>query len=163
MSVGTISQVIGPVVDVRFKPGHLPPIYQALEVAREGQRALILEVAQHLGENAVRTVAMDSTDGLVRGMEARDTGEYITTPVGDAVLGRILNVVGEPVDEAGPVIRGDPLADSPSRAVLRGADHEGGDVRDGHQGHRPARAVFEGRQDGLFGGAGVGKTVLIRN
>ena len=103
MNAGKISQIIGPVVDVRFEPGQLPAIYNALEIARENGEILIVEVAQHLGENAVRCVAMDATEGLVRGMEAKDTGQYITTPVGKEVLGRIINVVGDPVDEQGPI------------------------------------------------------------
>src|SRR5919108_3481255 len=98
--VGRITQVIGPVVDVQFD-GHLPAILNALETKNRGNR-LVLEVAQHLGENTVRTVAMDSTEGLVRGQEVTDTGSPIKVPVGDATLGRIMNVVGEPVDEAGP-------------------------------------------------------------
>src|SRR5215468_7107173 len=99
--VGRITQVIGAVVDVQFD-GHLPAILNALETKNQGKR-LVLEVAQHLGESTVRTVAMDSTDGLVRGQDVTDTGEPIAVPVGDGTLGRIINVVGEPVDEAGPV------------------------------------------------------------
>src|SRR5438105_7617388 len=98
---GRISQVIGAVVDVHFE-GDLPPILNALETENQGKR-LVLEVAQHLGESTVRTVAMDSTEGLVRGQEVSDTGLPITVPVGDGTLGRIINVIGEPVDEAGPV------------------------------------------------------------
>ena len=98
---GRISQVIGAVVDVQF-PDHLPAILNALETKNQGNR-LVLEVAQHLGESTVRTVAMDITEGLVRGQEVVDTGEPITVPVGDGTLGRIINVIGEPVDEAGPV------------------------------------------------------------
>src|SRR5436853_3999983 len=99
--VGKITQVIGAVVDVRFE-GELPSILNALQVDNAG-RTLVLEVAQHLGENTVRTVAMDTTDGLVRGAEVVDSGGPITMPVGPETLGRILNVVGEPVDERGPV------------------------------------------------------------
>src|SRR5690606_10286780 len=99
--VGRITQVIGAVVDVQFE-GHLPAILNALETTNQGNR-LVLEVAQHLGESTVRTVAMDSTDGLVRGQEVRDTGAPISVPVGEALLGRIINVVGDPVDEAGPI------------------------------------------------------------
>src|SRR5262245_25077216 len=98
---GRVSQVIGAVVDVQFE-GDLPPILNALETRNQGNR-LVLEVAQHLGESTVRTVAMDSTEGLVRGQEVVDTGEPIAVPVGDGTLGRIINVVGDPVDEAGPV------------------------------------------------------------
>ena len=99
--VGSITQVMGPVVDVQFS-GDLPPILNALTTDNEGRR-LVLEVAQHLGENMVRTIAMDSSEGLVRGQEVTDTGEPISVPVGPGTLGRILNVVGEPVDERGPV------------------------------------------------------------
>src|SRR3546814_17855688 len=99
--VGQISQVIGAVIDVTF-PDRLPAILSALETDNNGQR-LVLEVAQHLGENTVRTIAMDSTDGLTRGQEVRDTGEQISVPVGPKTLGRIMNVVGEPIDERGPI------------------------------------------------------------
>ena len=98
---GRVSQVIGAVVDVEFE-GELPNIYNALETMNNGQR-LVLEVATHLGEGSVRTIAMDATDGLVRGQEVSDTGSPIQMPVGEETLGRILNVIGEPVDEAGPV------------------------------------------------------------
>src|SRR5262250_3735402 len=100
-AVGKITQVIGAVVDVQFED-HLPAILNALETKNGGHR-LVLEVAQHLGESTVRTVAMDVTDGLVRGQEVTDTGKPIAVPVGDGTLGRIINVVGDPVDEAGPV------------------------------------------------------------
>src|SRR5580698_4956316 len=106
-SKGKIVQVIGPVVDVEFEGGKLPRILNALKVSNPGISAakdnLTLEVALHLGENTVRTVAMDTSDGLVRGMEARDTGAPIAMPVGPECLGRILNVVGDPVDGGGPV------------------------------------------------------------
>src|SRR4026209_1208012 len=98
---GRITQVIGAVIDVQFE-GHLPAILNALETNNQGNR-LVLEVAQHLGENTVRTIAMDSPEGLVRGQEVLDTGSPIMVPVGDETLGRIINVIGEPVDEAGPV------------------------------------------------------------
>src|SRR5512140_588118 len=106
-NTGKISQVIGAVIDVEFEPGNLPEIYHALRVTNpaidDRENNLVLEVAQHLGENAVRTVAMDSTDGLVRGQQVLDTGKQIVMPVGRKTLGRILNVIGEPVDEMGPV------------------------------------------------------------
>src|SRR5271170_7042004 len=101
-SIGTITQVIGPVVDVHFD-GELPAILHALRVNRPGN-TLVLEVAQQVGENVVRTIAMDTTDGLVRGTQVVDTGEPIMMPVGPETLGRILNVIGEPVDERGPVV-----------------------------------------------------------
>src|SRR5438477_8158729 len=100
-TVGHITQVIGAVVDVQFE-GELPPILNALETKNQGNR-LVLEVAQHLGESTVRTVAMDSSEGLVRGQEVTDMGQPIAVPVGPGTLGRIINVIGEPVDEAGPV------------------------------------------------------------
>ena len=107
MVVGKIVQVIGPVVDVEFSAGQLPKILNALKLTNpsisDQADNLVLEVAQHLGESTVRTIAMDSTDGLMRGMEVKDTGKPIMMPVGKACLGRILNVVGVPVDEAVPV------------------------------------------------------------
>src|SRR5579872_1845537 len=99
--IGRITQVMGAVVDVQFE-GHLPAILNSLETKNGGSR-LVLEVAQHLGESTVRTIAMDSTEGLVRGNEVFDTGQAIAVPVGDGTLGRIMNVIGEPVDEAGPI------------------------------------------------------------
>ena len=164
-AVGKITQVIGPVVDVEFPPNQLPKILNALTVSNPSISSekdnLVLEVAQHLGDSVVRTVAMDSTDGLVRGAPVTDSGSSISMPVGKATLGRILNVVGKPVDEKGPVI-------TDRRMPI----------------HRPAPAfveqstrveVFEtgikvvdllapyrkGGKIGLFGGAGVGKTVII--
>src|SRR5271167_1855181 len=99
--VGRIRQIMGAVVDVQFD-GHLPEILNSLETRNQGQR-LVLEVAQHLGESTVRTVAMDATEGLVRGQKVTDSGSAISVPVGDGTLGRIMNVIGEPVDEAGPI------------------------------------------------------------
>ncbi len=101
-NVGRISQVIGAVVDVAFPQGSLPAILSALETDNNGNR-LVLEVAQHLGENTVRTIAMDATEGLTRGQTVTDTGSQIRVPVGPKTLGRILNVIGEPIDERGPV------------------------------------------------------------
>ena len=107
MNVGKITQVTGAVVDVEFSDGSLPLIYNALKITNpainDQEGNLIVEVAQHLGENTVRCIAMDSTDGLVRGMDAVDTGEGITVPVGEETLGRIINVIGEPVDEGPPI------------------------------------------------------------
>ena len=157
--VGKVTQVLGAVIDVHFD-GDLPPILNAIETDNHGNR-LVLEVAQHLGENTVRTIAMDSTEGMVRGQEVVDTGSPITMPVGPKTLGRILNVIGEPVDERGPV-------ETEMRLPI----------------HRPAPAYVEqsteteilvtgikvvdllapyvrGGKIGLFGGAGVGKTVII--
>src|SRR5476649_3071847 len=100
-AVGKITQVIGAVVDVQFQD-HLPAILNALETKNQGNR-LVLEVAQHLGESTVRTIDMDTSEGLVRGQEVTDTGEAISVPVGPGTLGRIMNVIGEPIDEAGPI------------------------------------------------------------
>jgi F-type H+-transporting ATPase subunit beta len=158
--VGKVTQVLGAVVDVQFD-GDLPPILNALHMQNQG-KLLVLEVAQHLGENTVRTIAMDSTDGLVRGQEVSDTGGAISVPVGNETLGRIINVIGDPIDERGPV-----------------------DAKTHFEIHRPAPAFVEqsteaqilptgikvvdllapyarGGKIGLFGGAGVGKTVLIQ-
>src|SRR5262245_16414558 len=107
MKSGRIVQVMGPVVDVEFAPGALPEIYTALRVSNPGiderDDNLVLEVARHLAENTGRTIAMDTTDGLMRGQDVRNTGDAIRVPVGEATLGRIMNVIGEPVDEKGPI------------------------------------------------------------
>ena len=168
-NIGKVVQVIGPVLDVAFDPEHLPDIYNALSVESSGGNGsdvrLIVEVQQHIGRGMVRTVAMTSTDGVTRGMDVVDTGSAITVPVGPPALGRILNVLGEPVDEQGPVVAEEgeverwPIHRSPP------AFHE----------LEPKTEVFEtgikvidllapyvkGGKTGLFGGAGVGKTVII--
>ena len=162
MNVGKVVQIIGPVVDVEFFSDDLPQINHAMTIKDEEQGInLVVEVAQHLGDNIVRGVSMSSTDGLVRGMDAVDTGASITVPVGEECLGRIFNVLGDPIDEKGPV-----------------------DAKIFYPIHRPppkfeeqvsASEVFEtglkvidllapytrGGKVGLFGGAGVGKTVLL--
>ncbi|MEM7546769.1 MAG: F0F1 ATP synthase subunit beta [Pseudomonadota bacterium] len=156
---GKITQVIGAVVDVQFD-GHLPAILNALETDNNGNR-LVLEVAQHLGENTVRTIAMDATEGLVRGGEVTDTEAPISVPVGDATLGRILNVVGEPIDEGGPV------AASESRAIHQPAPDYVDQSTESEVLVTGIKVVdllapyAKGGKIGLFGGAGVGKTVLI--
>ena len=158
-NIGKISQVIGAVVDVAFE-GHLPAIQNALEVDNNGQR-LVLEVAQHLGESSVRTIAMDSTEGLVRGADATDTGAPITVPVGPETLGRILNVIGEPVDEGQPVksAKQYPIHRPAPEYVDQSTEAEilvtGIKVVD------LLAPYAKGGKIGLFGGAGVGKTVLI--
>ena len=103
MNTGKVVQVLGPVVDVIFEDGELPEIFTALEINTESTGKLICEVQQHLGENTVRTVSMGATEGLSRGIDVKDLGSPITTPVGKASLGRIINVTGDPVDEAGPI------------------------------------------------------------
>ena len=143
-AIGTITQVLGAVVDVRFE-GELPLILNALHLQHEG-KTLVLEVAQELGESTVRTIAMDSTDGLVRGQEVIDTGQPISVPVGPETLGRIVNVVGEPVDERGPIETKMKYPDPPRRADLPRPVDRDRDPGDRHQGHRPDRALPEGRQ-----------------
>ena len=158
-AIGKISQVIGAVVDVEFD-GELPAIQNAIEVDNNGQR-LVLEVAQHLGESSVRTIAMDSTEGLVRGADAVDTGAPITVPVGPETLGRILNVIGEPVDEGKPVKakKHYPIHRAAPEYIDQSTEAEilvtGIKVVD------LLAPYAKGGKIGLFGGAGVGKTVLI--
>ena len=159
VSKGKVTQVIGAVVDVQFD-GDLPKILNALETENNGNR-LILEVAQHLGENTVRTVAMDASEGLIRGQAVKDTGSPIMVPVGDATLGRIINVVGEPVDEQGPVKSKEtrsihqPAPDFADQATESEILVTGIKVVD------LLAPYTKGGKIGLFGGAGVGKTVLI--
>jgi F-type H+-transporting ATPase subunit beta len=159
-TIGRIRQVTGAVVDVQFN-GHLPAILNALETQNEGKR-LVLEVAQHLGENTVRTIAMDSTEGLVRGQEVLDTGDVIAVPVGEETLGRIMNVIGEPVDEAGPIKSNErrPIHAPAPSFVEQSTEAEilvtGIKVID------LLAPYAKGGKIGLFGGAGVGKTVLIQ-
>jgi F-type H+-transporting ATPase subunit beta len=157
---GIITQVIGAVIDVKFPAGHLPGILNALETKNQGNR-LVLEVAQHLGENEVRTIAMDSTDGLTRGQEVVDTGKPIAMPVGRETLGRIMNVIGEPIDERGPMktTRTAPIHAKAPEFVDQSTKTEvlvtGIKVID------LLAPYAKGGKVGLFGGAGVGKTVLI--
>ncbi|GAB4148517.1 MAG: F0F1 ATP synthase subunit beta [Sphingomonadales bacterium] len=158
-NTGRITQVIGAVVDVQFDTA-LPAILNALETQVEGRR-LVLEVAQHLGENTVRTIAMDSTDGLVRGQEVADTGDAISVPVGPETLGRIINVIGEPIDERGPI----------GAKASRGIHQQAPDfIEQSTESEILVTGIkvvdllapyAKGGKIGLFGGAGVGKTVLI--
>lgn len=158
--IGKVKQVIGAVVDVQFGE-YLPEILNALETENQGKR-LVLEVAQHLGENTVRTIAMDSTEGLVRGQEVTDSGGPITVPVGDATLGRIINVVGESVDEKGPVEAEE------SRAIHQPAPEYSEQSTETEVLVTGIKVIdllapyAKGGKIGLFGGAGVGKTVLIQ-
>ncbi|MFN3777032.1 MULTISPECIES: F0F1 ATP synthase subunit beta [Sphingomonas] len=159
-NVGTIAQVIGAVVDVHF-PENLPAILSALETDNNGTR-LVLEVAQHLGENTVRTIAMDTTEGLTRGQTVTDTGNQIQVPVGPATLGRILNVVGEPIDERGPVatdLRAPIHAKAPEFIEQ---STESAILVTGIKVIDLLAPYAKGGKIGLFGGAGVGKTVLIQ-
>ena len=158
-NIGRVSQVIGAVVDVKFD-GELPAILSALDADNNGSR-LVLEVAQHLGENTVRTIAMDSTDGLVRGAAVKDTGSQISIPVGPETLGRIMNVIGEPIDERGPIgekQRAPIHADAPAFADQ---STESEILVTGIKVVDLLAPYAKGGKIGLFGGAGVGKTVLI--
>jgi F-type H+/Na+-transporting ATPase subunit beta len=158
-ATGRITQVIGPVIDVKFD-GHLPKILNALETMN-GENRLVLEVAQHLGEHSVRCLAMDVSEGLVRGQPVTDTGGPITVPVGDACLGRIMNVIGEAVDEAGPI------KSSGRRAIHQPAPSYADQATEAQILETGIKVVdllapyAKGGKVGLFGGAGVGKTVLI--
>ena len=158
--VGRITQVIGPVVDVHFED-HLPPILNALETDNQGNR-LVLEVAQHLGESTVRTVAMDSSDGLVRGQEVTDTGRPIAVPVGPGTLGRIMNVIGEPVDEAGPIQAAETRPIHQPTPSFTEQSTEAQILVTGIKVVDLLAPYAKGGKVGLFGGAGVGKTVIIQ-
>lgn len=157
--VGSVSQVIGAVVDVEFET-NLPPILNALEVDHGGIK-LILEVAQHLGENTVRTIAMDVTEGLTRGAKAIDTGNPIAVPVGAATLGRIMNVVGAPVDEAGPIKTEETRSIHQDAPPFTEQSTETDILMTGIKVVDLLAPYAKGGKVGLFGGAGVGKTVLI--
>jgi F-type H+-transporting ATPase subunit beta len=157
---GRITQVIGAVVDVQFE-GHLPAILNALETRNGGQR-LVLEVAQHLGESTVRTIAMDTAEGLVRGQEVSDTGAPITVPIGVGTLGRIMNVIGEPVDEAGPIKAEGTRAIHQEAPSYTDQSTEAEILVTGIKVVDLLAPYAKGGKIGLFGGAGVGKTVLIQ-
>ena len=158
-SVGTVTQVMGAVVDVQFS-GELPNILNALHLQNQG-KLLVLEVAQHLGENSVRTIAMDATEGLQRGMEVTDTGEAISVPVGPECLGRIINVIGDPIDERGPIKtkKKSPIHASAPPFVDQSTETE--ILTTGIKVVDLISPYAKGGKIGLFGGAGVGKTVLI--
>ena len=165
-NVGQITQVIGPVLDVEFESGDLPPIFNALTVSNpaidDREDNLVIEVAQHLGERTVRCIAMEATEGLVRGMSVRDTGGMITIPVGDGTLGRIINVIGEPVDEAGPVpaTKRYPIHREPPTFVEQETEVQA--LETGIKVVDLLAPYARGGKIGLFGGAGVGKTVIIQ-
>ena len=159
-NVGRVSQVIGAVVDVAFD-ANVPAILSALETTNNGQR-LVLEVAQHLGENVVRTIAMDATDGLTRGQEVVDTGAQISVPVGPQTLGRILNVIGEPIDERGPVNATQTAPIHAEAPLFIDQSTESEILVTGIKVIDLLAPYAKGGKIGLFGGAGVGKTVLIQ-
>jgi len=165
-NTGKVIEVIGPVVDVEFPEGKLPPIYNAVEITSEGYEVdppmrIITEVQYHLGENRVRTVSMNSTDGLVRGMKAVDTNEPITVPVGREVLGRIINVIGDPVDNKGPLNTKERLPIHRPAPELGEQDTSLEMFETGIKVIDLLEPYLKGGKIGLFGGAGVGKTVLI--
>src|SRR5690242_1012231 len=158
--IGRVTQIMGAVVDVQFE-GHLPAILNSLETKNGGNR-LVLEVAQHLGESTVRTIAMDATEGLVRGQEVTDTGQPIAVPVGSGTLGRIMNVIGEPVDEQGPVKADDLRPIHQEAPSYTDQSTEAEILVTGIKVVDLLAPYAKGGKIGLFGGAGVGKTVLIQ-
>src|SRR5581483_3039363 len=165
-SAGKIAQIIGPVIDVEFEEANLPPIFQALRVTSEGFDVekpvnIIVEVQQHLGEGRVRTVAMEPTEGLVRGMTVTDTGGPITVPVGRETLGRVMNVIGEPVDNLGPVNTKKRYPIHRHAPSFEEQSTEQKLLETGIKVIDLIQPFLKGGKIGLFGGAGVGKTVLI--
>ncbi|HEX3034894.1 MAG TPA: F0F1 ATP synthase subunit beta, partial [Thermodesulfobacteriota bacterium] len=164
-NIGRVIQVMGPVIDIEFKNAELPPIFTALKLTNpfinDKEWNLILEVAQQLGGGRVRCIAMDSTDGIRRGQDALNTGEGITIPVGQEALGRLMNVVGEPIDEAGPIKAEDrwpihrPAPEFVEQSTKLEVFETGIKVID------LLAPFLKGGKVGLFGGAGVGKTVLL--
>src|SRR3712207_2018149 len=164
--VGRVVQIIGPVLDVEFGNGYLPPIYTALRVTSEGFDVptpidIIAEVEQHLGEGRVRTVSMQPTEGVVRGMTVIDTGGPITMPVGETTLGRVLNVIGQPVDNLGPVHSAERYPIHRHAPTLDEQSTEAEMFETGIKVVDLIQPFLRGGKIGLFGGAGVGKTVLI--
>ena len=166
MEKGVVKQVMGPVVDVEFPSGHLPPILSALKTTNEfisdKSDNLVLEVAQHLGDGIVRTVAMDSSEGLTRGQEVSQTGESISVPVGKEVLGRIINVVGEPIDGKGPVSTKERWSIHREAPAFEEQSTKAEMLMTGIKVVDLLAPYAKGGKIGLFGGAGVGKTVLIQ-
>src|SRR6266852_2636856 len=165
--VGKVIQVIGPAVDVEFEEGHLPAIYNAVRIVDKGDLGkvpmdVVVEVANHIGENQVRCIAMKPTDGMVRGMKAIDSGAPISVPVGEQTLGRILNVLGEPVDNKGPVKAKErwPIHREPPKFEEQSTEIEMFET--GIKVIDLLEPYTKGGKTGLFGGAGVGKTVLIQ-
>jgi F-type H+-transporting ATPase subunit beta len=161
MNKGKITQIIGPVIDLEFNENELPAIYNSIKLKKEDGSDLVLEVQQHLGENIVRCVAMDATEGLVRGMDAVDTGEPIMVPVGSEILGRLINVVGEPIDDKGDInssTRYPIHRDAPKYEELSTSSEI---LETGIKVIDLLEPYSKGGKTGLFGGAGVGKTVVI--
>jgi len=160
-SIGRITEIKGPVIDARFEKGSLPRVNDALRIEREGEKDLILEVAQHLGDNIVRAIAMDSTDGLARGNEVVNTGGPISVPVGPETLGRLINIVGEPIDELDPPATKKRYSIHRKAPSLLDQETETEVFETGIKSIDLVAPFPKGGKIGLFGGAGVGKTVLI--
>ena len=158
---GHIVQIIGVVIDVAFPEGHLPEIFNALEIPREDGTRIVLEVEQHLGEDRVRTVSMDSTDGLARGVEVIDTGRPISVPVGQSVLGRIMNVTGDPIDGQGEIVADERLPIHQAAPALERLATQDDMLETGIKVIDLIQPFARGGKIGFFGGAGTGKTVLI--
>ncbi len=159
-NIGTVVQIIGPVLDIRFEAGKLPKLLNAIEINNDGTR-LIVEVAQHIGDDIVRCIAMSSTDGLVRGIEAVDTGAPITVPVGKETLGRIFNLLGEPVDDKEPVATTERMPIHRAAPAYEEQEASNEVLETGIKVVDLIAPYLKGGKIGLFGGAGVGKTVLI--
>src|SRR6201997_3577794 len=165
-AVGKVIQVSGPAVDVEFPEGHIPVIRTAIRITSEGYKVpdpidIICEVAQHIGESRVRTIALQPTDGLVRGMKAESLGEPVTVPVGKETLGRVMNVIGEPVDKMGPV---NTEKRYPIHRAAPPFEEQATDLQMFETGIKVVDLLepyLKGGKIGLFGGAGVGKTVII--
>ncbi len=161
-AIGRVIQITGPVVDIEFPPGELPSIYSAVEIIRPDRDPLVCEVQQHLGNNWVRSVAMTTTDGLARGTAVRDTGAPISVPVGAPTLGRVFDVLGNPIDGKGPVDRTNVL---PIHRSAPAFDAQVTDVEVFETGLKVIDLICpfkKGGKVGIFGGAGVGKTVIIQ-
>jgi F-type H+-transporting ATPase subunit beta len=166
MNVGKVVQIIGPVVDIEFSGEQLPPIYNAVQISSDGFEVptpidVIAEVEQHLGEGRARCVAMEPTDGMVRGMKAVDTGSPIQTPVGQEVLGRVINVLGRPVDKMGAIDAKKLLPIHREAPSFEEQDTEMQMFETGIKVIDLLEPYLKGGKTGLFGGAGVGKTVII--
>ena len=161
MNKGTVIQIMGPVLDIRFEEGCMPKLLNAVEIELSGEK-LVCEVAQHIGDNVARCVSMASTDGLTRGTQALDTGAPISVPVGEACLGRVFNLLGQPIDEKEPL-----PPDTPRRSIHRSAPSYEEQMTSSEILETGIKVVdlicpyAKGGKIGLFGGAGVGKTVLI--
>ena len=160
-NVGSVTQIIGPVLDIEFASGNLPKVYNAIDIKMDSGEIVVCEVQQLLGDNKVRAVSMSSTDGMKRGIEAVDTGAPISVPVGAPTLGRIFNILGQPVDEMGPVDKSETLPIHRSAPAFTDLETKPSVFETGIKVVDLLAPYRRGGKIGLFGGAGVGKTVLI--